>query len=99
MKNIISVMLIFAMLASVLSVGAFAVDAGLVDEINTELVKLDDVIADFFAPIADQFNCGSDDFMFEAGFNDFFGGIDNVVEAIVNGIIKLVADVEALFTK
>ncbi len=97
MKKIISIMLVFAALASLMAVSGFATDAGTVDSLNGIFGDITSAFADFVAPFVDEYNCGSGDIIFDTGLNDFFADIDAFMETICIGIIDLVATVEALF--
>lgn len=97
MKKIISVMLVFAAIASFMSVSGFATDAATADALNGVLGDITSAFADFVAPFMDDYNCGSSDIIFDTGFNDFLTDIDAFMESIVVGLIDLVATIENLF--
>ncbi len=96
MKKIISVLLVFAAVASLMSVCGFAADAD-AGSVNGVLNKLVEAYADFVGPIVDEYNCSAGDIIFDTGINDFLGKIDSFMEAICVGIVELVETVENLF--
>ncbi|MBQ2847444.1 MAG: hypothetical protein IJE74_04235 [Clostridia bacterium] len=94
MKKIISVLLVFAAIASLMSVCGFAAEATSVNGILNEMVS---AYTDFVAPIVEDFNCGANDIVFDMGVNDFLASIDAFFESICVAIVDLVATVENLF--
>lgn len=97
MKKIISVMLVFAAIASLMTVSGFATDAATAESLNGFFGEITTAFADFVAPLMDDYNCGSSDIIFDTGFNDFLTDIDSFMETLVIGLIDLVATVENLF--
>lgn len=97
MKKIISVLLVFAAIASLMSVCGFATDAETAEAINGVLGEITSAFADFVTPLMEDYNCGSSDIIFDTGFNDFLGRIDAFMESVCVAIIELVATVENLF--
>lgn len=97
MKKIISIMLVFAAIASLMSISGFATDAATADTLNGVFGDITTAFADFVAPYLDDYNCGSSDIIFDTGLNDFFGDIDAFFETLIVGLIDLVATVEKLF--
>lgn len=97
MKKIISVLLVFAAIASLMSVCGFATDAGTAEAINGVLGDITTAFADFVAPLMDDYNCGSSDLIFDTGLNDFFASIEAFMESICVAVIDLVATIESLF--
>lgn len=98
MKKIISAMLVFAVIASLMTVTGFATDAGAVETANGFFNDITSSFADFVAPLMDEYNCGAGDLIFDTGINDFFDRIDAFFETVCVGIIELVATVENLFS-
>ena len=97
MKKIISVLLVFAAIASLMSVCGFATDAAAADSVNGILNEIVSAYTDFVAPIVEDFNCGANDIVFDMGVNDFLASIDAFIESICVAIVDLVATVENLF--
>lgn len=97
MKKIISVLLVFAVVASLLSVCGFATDAEAANTINGVLDGITSAFADFVAPFMDEYNCGANDLIFDTGLNDFLGRIDAFMESVCVAVIELVATIEGLF--
>lgn len=97
MKKIISVLLVFAAIASLMSISGFATDAATADTLNGVFGDITTAFADFVAPYLDDYNCGSGDIIFDTGLNDFFGDVDSFFETLIVGLIDLVATVEKLF--
>lgn len=97
MKKIISVLLVFAVVASLTSVCGFAADAETVSAINGTLDKMTSAFADFVAPMMEEYNCASNDIIFDTGLNDFFGRIEAFMESVCVAVIDLVATIENLF--
>lgn len=97
MKKFISVLLVFAAVASLMSVCGFAADADVVGSANEMFNKIAEAYADFVGPIVDEYNCSAGDFIFDTGLNGFFGSIDAFFESICVGIVELVETIENLF--
>lgn len=97
MKKIISVVLVFACIASFMTVFGFASDAEAAGEVNGLLNKLVSAYADFITPFLEQYNGAATEIIFETGINDFLGKIDSVFESICVAIVELVETVENLF--
>lgn len=97
MKKIISIMLVFAALASLMAVSGFAFDAGVVEEANGVFSDITNAFADLVGPITEEFNCGAGDLIFDTGFNDFLDRMDASLESFCIAIIDLVATIENLF--
>ncbi len=97
MKKFISIMLVFAVVASLMSVCGFAADADPVGSVNGFLNQLAEKYADFIGPIVDEYNCSAGDIIFDTGLNGFFESIDAFFESICVGIVDLVATIENLF--
>lgn len=97
MKKFISIMLVFAVVASLMSVCGFAADADPVASVNGFFNDAVEAYADFVGPIVDEYNCAAGDFIFDTGLNGFFERIDSFFESICVGIVDLVAAVENLF--
>lgn len=97
MKKFISIMLVFAVVASLMSVCGFAVDVDTVESANGFLNQIVEAYADFVGPIVDEYNCSAGDFIFDTGLNGFFESVDSFFESICVGIVDLVAAIENLF--
>lgn len=98
MKKFISVMLVFAVVASLMSVCGFAADAAdVVGSANEMFNKIAESFASYVDPIAEEYNCSAGDFIFDTGLNGFFGSIDGIFESICVGIVELVETIENLF--
>lgn len=97
MKKFISIMLVFAALASLMSVCGFAADADSVSSANGFLNQIVEAYADFVGPIIDEINCTSGDIIFDTGLNGVLGNIDAFFESLCVGIVDLVEAIESLF--
>ena len=97
MKKFISVMLVFAAVASLMSVCGFATDADLANSVNGIFADIAEAYADFVGPIVDDYNSGANDFIIATDLNGLFADIDAFFESICVGIVDLVATVENLF--
>lgn len=97
MKKFISVLLVFAAVASLMSVCGFATDADVANSVNGILADIAEAYADFVGPIVDDYNCGANDLIYDTGLNGFLADIDAFFESICVGIVELVATVENLF--
>lgn len=97
MKKFISIMLVFAVVASLMSVCSFAADADAVGSVNGIINKIVEAYADFVGPIVDEYNCSASDIIFDTGLNDVLDSIDSFFESICVGIVELVETIENLF--
>lgn len=97
MKKTISVLLVFAVVASLMSVCGFATDAETVSSVNGVLDKMASAFADFVTPLMDEYNCSSNDIIFDTGLNDFLGRVEAFMESVCVAVIELVATIEGLF--
>ena len=99
MKKLISILLVFAAVASLMSVCGFAADADAVGSVNGFLGKIVEAYAEFAGDITGEYNGYASELIFETGLNDLLGSFDGIIERICEGIVELVATVEKLFTK
>ncbi len=83
MKKFVSIMLVFAALASMLSLTSFAADI----DINGAL-----------GAVAEEINAISTDFMNIEGLYEFFDGIDIFLESVIETIIDFVVQIMDTFT-
>ncbi len=97
MKKIVSILLVFAAMASLMSVCGFATDAEAISSVNGAFDEITAAFAEFVAPITDDCNSIADKIIFDSGINDFLARVDGFMESVCEAIINLVATIEGLF--
>lgn len=97
MKKIVSILLVFAAIASLMTVCGFATDAEAVSSVNGVFDEITAAFAEFATPIADSYNSIADKIVLDSGINDFLARVDGFMESVCIAIIDLVATIEGLF--
>lgn len=97
MKKFISVLLVFAAVASLMSVCGFATDADTANSVNSFLGEIANAYDDFADAIVADFNCGVDDLLYDVGLSDFFADVNAFFDSIFAGFVELVAKVANIF--